>query len=103
LEPVISRTINSTGLGFVKSLVKRDDAIVFAGARTPAAAKELQDLATQFPDKLHIVKLESGSEKDSRAAVEQVKRIAGRLDVVIANAGEKHPMHSNDTDLSYLL
>jgi NAD(P)-dependent dehydrogenase (short-subunit alcohol dehydrogenase family) len=33
-----------------------------------------------------IVKLNSGDEADNKAAVAEIKRVAGRLDVVIANA-----------------
>jgi NAD(P)-dependent dehydrogenase (short-subunit alcohol dehydrogenase family) len=66
--------------------VVRDNVIVFAGARDPTSAKALSELATRHQGKLHIVKLTSADEADNRAAVEEIKRIAGRLDVVIANA-----------------
>jgi NAD(P)-dependent dehydrogenase (short-subunit alcohol dehydrogenase family) len=39
------------------------------------------------PDKVRIVKLTSGEETDNKAAVAEIQSIAGRLDVVIANAG----------------
>jgi NAD(P)-dependent dehydrogenase (short-subunit alcohol dehydrogenase family) len=75
------------GLGFVKVLLQRD-AVVFAGARNPSAAIELHELAKTNPEKLHILKLTSADEADNHAAIEDIKRIAGRLDVVIANAGQ---------------
>jgi NADP-dependent 3-hydroxy acid dehydrogenase YdfG len=37
--------------------------------------------------KLHIIKLISADEANNRVAVQEIKKIAGRLDVVIANAG----------------
>lgn len=71
----------------MKALSCRKDAIVFAGARNPSAATELQNLANQLPDKVHVVKLTSGSKEDNEKAVETIKEVAGRLDVVVANAG----------------
>jgi NAD(P)-dependent dehydrogenase (short-subunit alcohol dehydrogenase family) len=61
--------------------------VVFAGARNPDAATDLHELADRSQGKLHIVKLISAEEANNRAAVETIKSIAGRLDVVIANAG----------------
>jgi NAD(P)-dependent dehydrogenase (short-subunit alcohol dehydrogenase family) len=75
------------GLAIAQVLATRPDTIVFAGAREPAAAAELQALAKSHPGALHVVKLTSANEADNRAAVEEIKRVAGRLDVVIANAG----------------
>lgn len=37
---------------------------------------------------MHLVKLASGDVEAHKAAVEQIKKEAGRLDVVIANAGQ---------------
>jgi NAD(P)-dependent dehydrogenase (short-subunit alcohol dehydrogenase family) len=71
----------------VRRLLSRENVVTFAGARHPAEAAALQALAEQHPGKLHIVKLTSASEAENKAAVEQIKQIAGRLDVVIANAG----------------
>ena len=76
------------GLGIVKALSLREDVVVFAGARNPSAADELQQLSKQLPDKVHVVNLTSGNKANNEAAVTKVKELAGRLDVVIANAGE---------------
>jgi NAD(P)-dependent dehydrogenase (short-subunit alcohol dehydrogenase family) len=65
----------------------RDNVIVFAGARDPAAAKDLQALATSRPGKLHVLKLVSSDPEGNATAVSFVKEKAGRLDVVIANSG----------------
>ena len=75
------------GLELVTQLATRPDAIVFAGARDPARATNLQALAKSHPDRFHVVKLTSADKEDNIAAVEEVKRVAGRLHVVIANAG----------------
>jgi NAD(P)-dependent dehydrogenase (short-subunit alcohol dehydrogenase family) len=61
---------------------------VFAGVRDAAKSNHLQALAEQHPHKLHIVKLTSANEVENKGAIEQIKQIAGRLDVVIANAGQ---------------
>jgi NAD(P)-dependent dehydrogenase (short-subunit alcohol dehydrogenase family) len=75
------------GLGLVKALVGRDNIIVFAGVRDLSRATELEALAKEFAGKLHIIKLVSADEAGNRAAIEEIKAKAGRLDVVIANAG----------------
>ena len=67
-------------------LAARPDAVVFAGARDPAMASGLQEPAKVHPDRFHVVKLISPDKPNNVAVVEEVKRVAGRLDVVIANA-----------------
>jgi NAD(P)-dependent dehydrogenase (short-subunit alcohol dehydrogenase family) len=86
--PKLEHTFTRLGLGFVKALSKRENTVVFAGARDPSRATELKELASAYPGKIHIVKLVSGDEAGNKAALEEVKNIAGRLDVVIANAGK---------------
>ena len=58
-------------------------------ARNPALlrAADLHALATAHPDRVYILKIVSADRANNAAAVEEVKRVAGRLDVVIANAG----------------
>jgi NAD(P)-dependent dehydrogenase (short-subunit alcohol dehydrogenase family) len=75
------------GLGFVNALARRDNAIVFAGARNPAAAADLHILVQQHPGKVYIVKLTLCDKAENEAAVATIKSIAGRLDVVISSAG----------------
>jgi hypothetical protein len=74
------------GFGLVQHLAVRDDVIVFAGARNPSSATALNELATKHQGKVHVVKLTSADEADNRAAVDEIKKTVGRLDVVIANA-----------------
>lgn len=73
--------------------MKRDNVIVFAGARDLTQVVELEALAKEFPQKLHIVKLISADETSNKAAVEEIRTKTGRLDVVIANAGIAKAMH----------
>jgi NAD(P)-dependent dehydrogenase (short-subunit alcohol dehydrogenase family) len=74
------------GFGLVKALAEREDAVVFAGTRNPAAATELAALAQAKPN-LHVVQLTSADEADNAAAVAEIERTAGALHVVISNAG----------------
>jgi short-subunit dehydrogenase involved in D-alanine esterification of teichoic acids len=77
-----------TGLELVKSLLAREDAVVFAGARDPSKAVDLLSLAKDNANKLHIVQLISADEVNNKGVAEQIKASVGRLDVVVANAGE---------------
>jgi NAD(P)-dependent dehydrogenase (short-subunit alcohol dehydrogenase family) len=89
------------GIGFelVKQLASRTDTIVFAAARTPSKAKDLNDFAHSHTN-VHIVKLESVSEADATAAAKSVEKIAGGLDGVIANAGiAQNWQHAVDADI----
>ncbi|KAL1700545.1 hypothetical protein EV121DRAFT_295104 [Schizophyllum commune] len=83
---LVSGASRGIGLAIVTLLAARPDAVVFAGARDPATASDLQALAKAHPDRFHVVKLISPDKANNIAAVEEVKRVAGRLDVVIANA-----------------
>ncbi|KAL1714460.1 hypothetical protein EV715DRAFT_295079 [Schizophyllum commune] len=84
---LVSGASRGLGLEIVTQLATRPDAIIFAGARDPARATGLQALARSHPGRFHVVKLTSADKEDNIAAAEEVKRLAGRLDVVIANAG----------------
>ncbi|EJU05862.1 NADP-binding protein [Dacryopinax primogenitus] len=84
---LVSGANRGIGLGLVTSLVARPDVVVFAGCRNPAGASDLTTLASKYPSKLHIVKLTSCDEVDNKAAVEEIRNVVGRLDVVISNAG----------------
>ncbi|KZO92388.1 NAD(P)-binding protein [Calocera viscosa TUFC12733] len=84
---LVSGANRGIGLAIVAQLAARENTVVFAGARNPSAATDLQALESKCPGKVHIVKLTSTDEADNKAAVVKIKEIAGRLDVVIANAG----------------
>ena len=78
---------HESGLGLVRAIASRNDVIVFAGTRNPAAASDLQELVKEYPKKVHIVRFIAGDKAGNEAAAVEIKTIAGRLDVVIANAG----------------
>ncbi|KII86615.1 hypothetical protein PLICRDRAFT_43249 [Plicaturopsis crispa FD-325 SS-3] len=84
---VVSGATRGIGFGLVKSLVQRENVVICAGARDPAVATNLHALAKQHPGKLHIVKLVSASKEDAEAAAALVQKVAGHIDVIIANAG----------------
>lgn len=71
----------------MRQLRERPGAIVFATSRDPESATKLQALTDR--GNVHIVKItkQPDSIKESLAAAEQVKKVAGKVDVVIANAG----------------
>lgn len=85
------RTANPISPGFALTtvLAARPNTVVFAGARNPSGASELQALAKSLPDRIHVVKLDSTDVEAHNTAVEQIKKEVGRLDVVIANAGQQ--------------
>ncbi|KAL1666178.1 hypothetical protein EV121DRAFT_202922 [Schizophyllum commune] len=89
---LVSGANRGIGLALVTTLAARPDTIVFAGARQPSSATELQKLATAHPGKVHVVSLVSADKEINLAAVKTIREKAGHLDVVIANAavGDAH-------------
>lgn len=79
----------TSALGFylTQEIVKREDVVVFAGARNPEGATELAKLAKASENRVHAVKLDLGNKWDLDAVVKNIKEVAGKLDVVIGNAG----------------
>ncbi|TRM64268.1 hypothetical protein BD626DRAFT_568042 [Schizophyllum amplum] len=75
------------GLAITSQLAARPDAIVFAGARDPSRAAELKKLVKTYPGRVHILKVLSADRTNNDEAAQEIKKTAGRLDVVIANAG----------------
>lgn len=78
------------GLGLTSTLAARPDVLVFAGARAPEKADALNALAKET-GRVVVVKIDATSDEDHKAAAELVKEKAGRVDVVIANAGASAP------------
>ena len=74
------------GFEFIKQLSNREDVVVFATARNTSKAIELNELASRSSN-VHVLQLESASPADAAAAAIQIEKIAGGLDVVVANAG----------------
>ncbi|KAJ7166389.1 aflatoxin biosynthesis ketoreductase-like protein nor-1 [Mycena crocata] len=73
------------GYGLVVALAARENTVVFAAARDPTA-QSLKDLSAKYPN-VHPIKLTSGDKTDNEAAIAEIKKTAGQLDVIIANAG----------------
>ncbi|KAJ7626198.1 aflatoxin biosynthesis ketoreductase-like protein nor-1 [Roridomyces roridus] len=73
------------GYGLAKTIAVRPNAVVFAAARDPTA-QSLTSLAASHPN-VHPVKFVAGDQTSNEAAVAEIQKTAGRLDVVIANAG----------------
>jgi len=84
---LVSGANRGIGLGLVTALAARSDVIVFAGARNPNSAEDLKALEAKYHGKVHTVKLTSANRTDNDAAIAEIKRVAGKLDVIIANAG----------------
>ncbi|KAJ6553733.1 hypothetical protein DFH09DRAFT_1495298 [Mycena vulgaris] len=82
---LISGANRGIGYALAASLAARPDTVVFAGSRDPAA-QSLKDLAAKHPN-VHPVKLTSADQADNEAAIAEIQKIAGQLDVIIANAG----------------
>lgn len=60
---------------------------MFAGARNPAGADELFKLSQRYHERLHIVQAVSADEEGNIAMRQDIQKLVGRLDIVIANAG----------------
>jgi NAD(P)-dependent dehydrogenase (short-subunit alcohol dehydrogenase family) len=77
------------GLEIVKQLSERSDVLIFAGVRDVKAAQSsgLGPIIASNPKKVHAIQVTSADEEDNRAAAAEVEKVAGKIDVVIANAG----------------
>jgi NAD(P)-dependent dehydrogenase (short-subunit alcohol dehydrogenase family) len=83
----VTGTTQGIGYEFVRQLSQRPGAIVFATSRDPDASPKLKALAEK--GNVHPVKLTKQPEaiEEARQAAELVKKVAGRVDFVVANAG----------------
>ncbi|KAJ9119038.1 hypothetical protein QFC22_003529 [Naganishia vaughanmartiniae] len=100
---LVSGANRGIGLNLVSAfLEKTPSAIIFAGARDPTKATELNELAKKHPNNIHVIKLVADDAESNKAAVEDVKKVTDRLDVVIANAGigsGPSEVHTDDISL----
>ncbi|KAI5451651.1 hypothetical protein NCC49_001632 [Naganishia albida] len=91
------------GIGYdlVLTLLKRyPEAILWASAREPASADALNQLANK-DSRVHVVKLITDDEESNKKAVEEIKKVTNRLDIVVANAGINSPfvpVHEETTE-----
>lgn len=85
---IVSGASRGIGLQLVYAILKREpSAVIFAGARHPATAHDLQTLS-RSNDNVKVVQLTVDDEVSNKLALEKVKRFTDHLDIVIANAGE---------------
>jgi NAD(P)-dependent dehydrogenase (short-subunit alcohol dehydrogenase family) len=79
------------GIGFklVEDLAARPNTVIFAGVRSFPLQEDhqLAQLAAKYPEIIFPVKVTSADEEDNKAAAAFVREKAGKVDVVIANAG----------------
>ncbi|CDZ96885.1 nad-binding protein [Phaffia rhodozyma] len=80
------------GLSIVKALATSPKNVIFAGVRTPASATALHELAKSSEAAINVVELVSADTESNHKAAEEIKKAAGRVDVIIANAGESMAM-----------
>jgi NAD(P)-dependent dehydrogenase (short-subunit alcohol dehydrogenase family) len=86
LTYVITGASRGLGLEFVKQLSSTDSTI-FALARNPSDAKDLQKLVKQNKN-IHTLRLDATDEASIKAAAEEVSKLApGGVDILINNAG----------------
>ena len=60
---------------------------MYAGARDPSKATELEELSKEYPGRIAIVKFVSADAKGNAQLAKIIKEKHGRVDTVIANAG----------------
>jgi NAD(P)-dependent dehydrogenase (short-subunit alcohol dehydrogenase family) len=86
LTYVITGASRGLGLEFVKQLSSTDSTI-FALARNPSGAKDLQELVKQNKN-IHTFRLDATDEASIKAAAEEVSKLAPNgIDILINNAG----------------
>jgi NAD(P)-dependent dehydrogenase (short-subunit alcohol dehydrogenase family) len=79
------------GLKTVEVLSARPDTVVFAGVRSVplASDSELARLVEEHPGMIFPVKINSADKVNNEEAARFVREKMGKVDVVIANAGEE--------------
>lgn len=87
----VSGANRGIGLHLVYNILERQpNAVIFAGARDPTSAQELNEFASKHSN-IHVIKLIADDEESNKEAVEEIKKVTDRLDVVVANAGQLDP------------
>ena len=77
------------GLGLVTQILQaHDSAFVYAGVRNPDNASALKDLEAKHPTRVAVVKCVSADVESNTAVGKKIEKRHGRVDTVIANAGE---------------
>ncbi|XP_010866313.1 C-factor [Esox lucius] len=88
------------GLEFCRNiLINKATGAVIATCRNPAKATELMSLASQHPGKVTVLKLDVTREDDIKDAADHVKRVFGKLDLIINSSAMLHPSGKGETSL----
>ncbi len=77
------------GLEFIRQLLTRGDRVI-ATCRHPGKATALNTLTGEYPGHLHVLPLDVASEKSRAELVHELPLVAGRVDLLINNAGVLH-------------
>lgn len=87
---IVTGAARGLGVKFVEELSARPNSIVFAGVRNVGLSpdEDLAKLVAKSPEVIFPVQLRAGNLADSQAAAKIVKDKAGKVDVLIANAGK---------------
>ncbi|CAA20366.1 3-oxoacyl-[acyl-carrier-protein] reductase [Schizosaccharomyces pombe] len=81
------------GLSLVKELSNREGTVVFASARKPEAATELQEWSKSHSN-VHIIKLDISSLESANEAAQEVAKAVGKVDVLWVNSGIFHSFNT---------
>ena len=72
---LVSGANRGIGFNIVNILSQRENVVIFAGARDPTAATQLNELAAKNSN-LHVIKLTSTSEEDAKAAAKKIEEVS---------------------------
>lgn len=76
------------GLALTSTLARRPGTLVFATARQPAKADDLNALAKELGN-VEVVQYEGPDAEQTKALADVIEKKAGKVDVVFANAGAR--------------
>jgi len=84
---LITGSNRGIGLELVERYLQHNDTFIFATCRRPSEATALNNLASQYPERLKIIQLDVTDQQSIDEAVEQVKDEADGLEMLVNNAG----------------
>lgn len=88
------------GLEFCRNiLINKAPGALIATCRNPDNAAELMSLVAQHPGKMTVLKLDVNREDDIQRAAEHVKKVFGKVDLIINSSAMLHPSGKGETSL----